>query len=223
MRLILLFLIFLFISCKREIKQNDIQTKKKDILERIDNFDINYIDPKTTESYETKIYANDTVFFENDFNGANMHFYKKGKKYDANYSENVTDSLIKVYNLKKIEFDTKSNYQEHFEYEDCILKRKVKMDSGAVHTLQDKNGITYQIIDIKHKPIGLQVCYKGKTYKERIQSGINNIYGKLLGNGRSNVVLYDINKDGKDELLIIIDDGGKMTLYTDIYKINLPK
>lgn len=226
-----------FFSCnKRKIQVPEQKQEKQNILQKIDSFDIEHYSLKTGElDFQGKTFANDSVFYCNDFFDAikdKKYFYIKGKKHYTNYSSTATDSIVKMYDLKKEKFGfDKKMYQEHFKYEDCILKREVKLDSGAVHTLLVKNGATFQIIDIKHKPIWLQVCYEGKTYKERIKSGNKSRYAKgvskygtfFLGLGHSKVLFYDIDKDGEDELIIIINDIGSNTVYAHIYKINLPK
>ena len=208
------------ISCRKENNSNIPKQEKQTILKKLDRIDIEYIDSRTAKVYNNESYDNDSVFYHNS---NQINLYIKGKSSKCEYTEKRNDSLINLYHLNKIKFNLKRTYEHHFEYEDCILNRKIKMDSGAVHTLKGKNGATYQIINIRNKPIWLQICYKGKTYKERILSGIDNIYGKLLGYGDENVMLYDIDKDGHDELLIIINDGGDLYTFADAYKINLPK
>ena len=210
-------LLFVFTYCK---KNNTYENEKQDILKRLDRVDIQKIDPITGEVDENFSYVNDTVFYNNS---SGIDLYIKGKKYENKYSAKTEDSIINLFHLKKIKFDFKKSYQNHFEYEDCMLKQKMKMDSGVVHTLQAEKGAVYQIIDIRHKPILLQICYKGKTYEERIKSGYNRNYNKLLGYGDSNAILYDVDKDGENELLVLINEEGNLYSFADVYKINLPK
>lgn len=209
----LLSILFVFFAnCKNANKQKQ---EKLTILRQIDVLEIQYTDARTGEISDFYGYSNDTVFYQQ------TNLYIKGKKYQFVNTEKAEDSVIDLYHLKKVKFDYKKTYQHHFEYEDCILKQKVKMDSGAVHTFQSKNGAVFQVVDIMEKPIWLQVCYKGKTYKERIQLVTDNIHNKLLGNGYSNVMFYDVDKDGKDELLLIREKYDEV--FADVYKINLPK
>lgn len=230
-KLSLLLSFLIFSNCKKEVEKKVTKKSEKLILQKMHSIDIMSWSARTGKpDYEHIDYENDSIYY---FYGILYGEYEvpeisdegglyiKGKEYVIKITPKTKDSIAKLYHLKKFEFKPKKKYQDHFEYEDCVLKRKIKMDSGAVHTLQDKNGAVYQIVNICHKPIWLQVCYKGKTYKERIQSGRNLIYGKLLGLGYERVMLYDIDKDGKNELLVFIDEGTRY--YADVYKINLPK
>ncbi|MDI9310980.1 MAG: hypothetical protein QM535_12255 [Limnohabitans sp.] len=223
----------IFINCKNEADKKTIKKSDKLILEKIYSFDAKTWSTRTGKlDYECIDYENDSIHYyygmlHDDYNEPKISeegiLYIKGIKQIVKITPKTKDSIVKLYNLKKFEFKPKRTYQHHFEYDDCILKRKIKMDSASVHTLQMKNGSVFQIIDVDKKPIWLQVCYKGKTYKEKIQS-TTNAYGKLLtGNGFSKVMLYDIDKDGEEELLIFIYKFQRDSESADVYKINLPK
>lgn len=229
-KLVVLLLFSIFFNCKKITEKINTKKSQKLVLEKIGSFDNICWSIRTgKKDYERMNYENDSVCYRY---GINYYDYQKpqlsedgtlyisGKKYSVKITPKNNDSIIKLYNLKKIEFKPKRNYQNHFEYEDCILHRKIKMDSGVVHIMQAKNGVIYQVIDIKNKPILFQFSYQGKANKERIPS--TDIYGKLLlGNGYSYVMLYDIDKDKKQELLFFFDK--EMCSSADVYKINLPK
>lgn len=200
-----------FGNCKKEKNQ---EQEKQIILKQIDVIEIKYTDTRTGEISDIYGYSNDSIFYQQ------TNLYIKGKKFQFVNTEKAQDSVINLYHLKKVKFDYKNIYRNHFEYEDCILKQKVKKDSGVVHTLQSKNGAVFQVMDIRDKPILLQVCYKGQIYKESIQL-VTDKHNKLLGNGRSNIMFYDIDRDGEDELLLIREKYD--SVFADVFKINLPK
>ena len=229
--LLLLMQFLIFTNCKKESEKRIIKKTEKSLLQKIDSFDIEYWSARTgNQNLECINYENDSVYYRNETYHIDYEekseiaekedIYINGKKYIIKTTPKTKDSIVKLYNLKKFEFKAKKTYQDHFEFEDCILKRKIKMDSGSVNTLQAKNGATFQVIDVIDKPICLQVCYQGKTYKEKflISAEVN---GKLfIGNGHSRVVLYDLDKDKQQELLVFINRNDCLTVYA--YKINLP-
>jgi len=133
------------------------------------------------------------------------------------------NEIIKKYNLKIIENSfflgyTTNNYKDHFSYEDIFLNKTITCDSGYVTTLKSKKNDIYQFIDLKNNPMLLQVYSKGKTYKFNIEKKHpeeNNKYG----NGRSKTLLYDVDKDGEEEFLVIFDNSIDYVLYAQVYKI----
>lgn len=207
-------IIVFFSNCKKVNVDNE---ERQPILKQIDMINIQGLDSKTSETYDYYQYFNDTVFCHQ------TNLYINGVKNQFVDTEKAVDSVINLYNLKKMKIEYKKEYKDHFEYEDCILKRKIKMDSGIVHTLLAKNGAIFQIINIKNKPTLLQVYSQNKTYKERIISMLDRNTEKSFGNGFSNAMLYDIDKDGIQELIVINNNLDKNYIYGDVYKINLPK
>ena len=209
------------VSCK---KQNYNQSAvKNSILQKIDSFDISSATPISGDVIysEGVIYDNDSIFYTYyNWAFAKGHLYIKGRRYEVNLNENTNDSIIKLYNLKKMKFNRKNNYKDYFEYEDCILKKEMRMDSGAVHTLQAKNGATYQIIDVSNKPIKLQICFRANAYNFVIKSRQDRTKSKSYGTGRTSARLYDFDKDGQEEILLFFTND---VFRADVYKINLPK
>lgn len=201
--------IFLFLSCK-----------KKDLsIELLDCFNISstsYSSVTGTESYNETFAENDSIFYYNN------KMYKNGKLYHR--KDSLKDiEVIKKYNLKKIknaEFFkyTARNYKDHFSYEDIILKKKITCDSGYVTTLKSKQNDVYQFIDLKNKPMQLQIYSKGKVYKFNIGKKYPE-EEKNLGSGFSNAFLYDIDKDNNEEFIVIFDNSIDYILYAQVYKL----
>jgi len=168
------------------------------------------------ESYNETFAENDSIFYYNH------KMYKKGELYNVDKLLKNAE-IINKYSLKKINnsvfFKYKENtYKDHFSYKDCILHKKITCDSGYAAILKSKEGNIYQFIDVKNKPILLQICSKGKTFKFNIEKKYPE-EAKNLGSGTSNVFLYDIDKDGKEELVVIFSNSIDDVLYAQVYKI----
>lgn len=170
------------------------------------------------ESYSETFAENDSIFYYKH------RMYKNGKLYTLNDSIK-NDEIVTHYKLKRINnsdfFGYRiKNFKDNFSYEDIILKKIIVCDSGYVATLKSKQNEIYQFIDVKNKPILLQISSKGKTYRFDIKKKYPEEENKF-GNGRSNVFLYDIDKDGKEELLVIFENSIDYMLYAQIYKFNV--
>lgn len=188
-------------------------------IELFDYFKISWSDYSSVsgmESHNETFAENDSVFYYN------YKMYKKGKLYHLNDSLQ-SNEIIKKYNLKKIKnvdfFKyNMNNYKDHFSYLDCGLQKKIDCDSGYATTLKTKEHDTYQFIDLKNKPMLLQICSKGKVYKFNIEKKYPE-ENKNLGNGNSNAFLYDIDKDGKEEFIVVFSNSIDYILYAQVYKI----
>ena len=84
-------------------------------------------------------------------------------------------------------------------------------------TLKSKQNDIYQFIDLKNKLMLLQISSKGKTYRFNIEKKYPEEENKF-GNGSSNAFLYDIDKDGNEEFLVIFENSIDYLLYAQIYK-----
>lgn len=156
------------------------------------------------EYNENVFFQNDTIFYE--VNRAFM--FNRGKKFLISDSLQPKE-IIRKFNLQKVDnriFMNHQNYRDHFSYKDCLTDKEVKSDSGQVTTLKTKKGSVIQYIDLKNKPIILQINSKLRKYKMPVKLQMqttDQIFTR--GFGTSHAMLYDIDKDGNDELLIVYD------------------
>lgn len=191
---------------------------RKSNLELLDCIIINsssYSTVTSMESYNETFAENDSIFYYNH------KMYKNGKLYILNDSIK-NEQIITKYKLKKInnaeffKYNIK-NYKDHFSYKDIILGKQIVCDSGYVVTLKSKQNDIYQFIDLKNKLMLLQISSKGKTYRFNIEKKYPEEENKF-GNGSSNAFLYDIDKDGNEEFLVIFENSIDYLLYAQIYK-----
>lgn len=162
-------------------------------------------------SYDSHGEYNEATFAQNDsifYQSGRGFIYKRGQRYPINDSL-TSDEVVKKYNLKKINtkvFTEGSNYQNHFNYKDCLTDKLIKSDSGQVTTIRSKKGTIFQYINILDQPIILQIKYNTKKYRIPIELKMQTTEQLFTkGSGHSHAMFYDIDKDGKDELLIVYD------------------
>ncbi|WP_326982449.1 hypothetical protein VUJ46_20055 [Chryseobacterium sp. MYb264] len=194
--MLIVFVMMLTFACDKKT-----DNKPKKIVNELFKFSLCYFD--THGEYHDEDFAqNDSIFYQS----GRGFFYKKGTRYPV--SNKLTfEEVIKKYNLKKLDtkvFTDGSNYKTQFTYEDCLTNKIVKSDSGQVTTIKSKDGVIFQYINILNQPIILQIKSNVNKYKIPIELEMQTteqIFRK--GFGYSHAMLYDIDRDGKDELLIV--------------------
>lgn len=207
----LIAIILLVINCCTERK-----VKNKNTLELLEKLTIRWITPDG-EWHESTFAENNSTFY---FSEIHKILYREKKKYYL--SDTLSDfDIINKYSLKKINkkmfIDEKNKYQNHFKYIDCFTSIETKLDTGVVSTLKSKSGNIYQYIDEKNQPMILQICTKKQKYKFHIIN-ITEIESQFLGFGDSHALLYDIDKDGKEEFVIVYNNVASTCMA--VYKIN---
>ena len=198
----------IFCSCKNKENSKGALVEKKDTIEYMTTITL-AIEDMHGKRKSNILADNDSIFYSSDQN----IMYKNGKLLDSIPSEEI----IKQYHLKEIDYKIflQDNYKTNFSYDDCFKSIDIKLDSGQVTTLHSKKGSICQYIDVKNHPYIIQICSENRKYKI-------NLGGK--GNGGTYAQLYDIDKDGKEELVITenIKDYESCSLNKVIfcYKIN---
>ncbi len=181
---IILIYLFTVYSCNNKRAVHP-ENKRKDTIEYMTNIDLTR-DDMHGEHYNI-LADNDSIFYSY----GNDLMYKNGKILKDTSSEDI----IKKYHLKKINYKIflQDNYKESFTYEDCITSTNIKLNYGHVAVLHSKKGSICQYIDVKGRPYIFQICTKNKKYKINLGS---------TGDGHTHAQLYDIDKDGKEELIL---------------------
>lgn len=225
---LLLTLLLCFISCNRRketITKKTITISKEDTLKFINQIPLEW---EKNGKHNIFLAVNDSILFhsESSFShsvdgyvyldsliGVNgSYVYVNGNR-DFIYPNNDSTKLS-ILDYKKFMINTNRGPFKN----DCPNVELIKKGKSLFSTVKSKKGSVFRYLDVRNKPLYVQICINKQGHKINIPYFNNNSKKTRLGNGDSFIKLFDFDRDGKEELLIIQPSYASIVM--SVYKIN---